>query len=147
MASSPIPTNTSSPNFSSNKAGPSKGKQRAYPLIPLHGRTRVTRAMSRSNAPHYTLDPAALDNIPEEDEQQDRFASSPALPRSQVPGALEADLLGKVNPIHSLGHTDSPFGCLVDFAHNLSLPTALPDLAWSCWRRQPSLLLALPGSN
>ncbi|KAJ3813310.1 hypothetical protein F5876DRAFT_74031 [Lentinula aff. lateritia] len=142
MASSPIPTNTSSPNFSSNRAGPSKGKQRAYPLIPLHGGTRVTRAMSRSNAPHYTLDPAALNNIPEEDEQRDRFASSPILPCSQVPGALEADSLGEVDPTHSLGHTDSPFGCRTERLDlprlTIRLPGALSTLRTTSRRRLPS---------
>ncbi|KAJ3928941.1 MAG: hypothetical protein NXY57DRAFT_464364, partial [Lentinula lateritia] len=129
MASSPIPTNTSSPNFSSNRAGPSKGKQRAYPLIPLHGRTRVTRAMSRSNAPHYSLDPAALNNIPEEDEQQ-------------VPGASEADSLGEVDPTHSLGHTNSPFGCRTERLDlprlTIRLPGASSTLRMTSRRRLPS---------
>ncbi|KAJ3904587.1 hypothetical protein F5879DRAFT_989101 [Lentinula edodes] len=79
----------SSPEFTSNRAGPSKGKQRARQLVSSHRRTRVTRAMSRSNALPGDLDPTALNNIPEEDEPQDWGASPSPTHRSRVVGTPE----------------------------------------------------------
>ncbi|KAJ4499665.1 hypothetical protein C8R41DRAFT_863982 [Lentinula lateritia] len=102
MFSSPNQDRASSPDFASNMAGPSKGKQRAHPLAHSRDQPRVTRAMSKSRAFPNTLDPTALNNIPEEDEHQDRdLPPSPTGPHS-------AGQLDRVDLTPSLGHLDSP---------------------------------------
>ncbi|KAJ3924837.1 MAG: hypothetical protein NXY57DRAFT_968931 [Lentinula lateritia] len=79
MFSSPNQHRPSSPDFASNMAGPSKGKQRAHPPVPSRSQPRITRAMSRTRAFPSTLDPSALNNIPEEDELPDQDLPSPPL--------------------------------------------------------------------
>ncbi|GAW04831.1 hypothetical protein LENED_006645 [Lentinula edodes] len=102
MFGSPNQNRASSPDFASNMAGPSKGKQRAHPIALSRGQPRVTRAMSKSRAFPSTLDPAALNNIPEEDEHQD-----PNLP-SSPPGPRNAGQSDGADLTPSLGHLDSP---------------------------------------
>ncbi|KAJ3864722.1 hypothetical protein EV359DRAFT_63768 [Lentinula novae-zelandiae] len=137
----------SSPELASNRAGPSKGKQRAHPSVSSHGRTRVTRAMSRSNALPGDLDPTALNNIPEEDEPQDWGASPSPARRSHVVGTPEHDMLDGVGHTRSLGHTDSHFGCptarLGPPRLTIKLPGTLPTGRSASSRRLPTL--ASPG--
>ncbi|KAJ3805062.1 hypothetical protein F5876DRAFT_70114, partial [Lentinula aff. lateritia] len=102
MFSSPDQNRASSPDFASNMAGPSRGKQQAHPPVPSRGQPRVTRAMSRSRAVPSTLDPSALNNIPEEDKLLDQDLPSPPL-RSRRAGQLDG-----VDLAPSLGHMDSP---------------------------------------
>ncbi|KAJ3926461.1 MAG: hypothetical protein NXY57DRAFT_966510 [Lentinula lateritia] len=102
MFSSPNQDRASSPDFASNMAGPSKGKQRAHPLATSRSQPRVTCAMSKTRTFPSTLDPAALDNIPEVDEYQDR--DQPSSP----PGPRSTGQLDRADPTPSLGHMDSP---------------------------------------
>ncbi|GAW09929.1 hypothetical protein LENED_012147 [Lentinula edodes] len=137
----------SSPELASNRAGPSKGKQCARQLVPSQGQTRVTHAMSRSNALPGDLDPTALNNIPEEDEPQDWGASPSPTRRSRVVGTPEHDMLDGVSHTCSLGHTDSHFGCptvrLGPPRLTIKLPGTLPTGCSASSRRLPTL--ASPG--
>ncbi|GAW08629.1 hypothetical protein LENED_010700 [Lentinula edodes] len=69
--------------------------------------------MSRSNKPS-NLDPAALNNMPEEDKQWDQVASFPPPRPPPATGPLFNDWLDGDDHAHSLGHTAPQFGCLTE---------------------------------